>query len=506
MLHSSPNLRSSKIARGLAASAFLALVLPLSAATYVGSETCRNCHFSIYKQVTNSIHTKMIRKVNPEGTIPSSQLSMKPSVSNIHGNLSASNAPSLSEVTYVMGGWYKEESYIKEGVDTNTGLATFRVTKYEWDPIKQIYHNNRDETRNWLTMCAGCHTTGYNPATQSFSEVNISCEACHGPGSEHARTTSKSFIVKDTSNEGCGFCHIRAQSAAMGGFTNKQFNFPIGYQLGHPETLKFIPQTLTDTNSSFFPDGTSKRHRQQYLDVNYPGFRTSKHHEKNVTCTSCHDPHTSGIVTVQAGIPAAANAPTNGVYGIPIYDNITKATNFVHWDGEGLKEGIDCASCHKSVDSKHVHYFTEKSRAASVSCVDCHMPDVINVNGKSLRGALHTHTFRSMRPETSMKYGADAQANSCTYRCHQDRGTNKTERAQWAAGYLQSHLELLALTDAKASLHLTGLRGFTYTIEGSADLVNWTPLGAIKADDNGQLHFQDESAPGTYRFYRAVEK
>ena len=50
----------------------------------------------------------------------------------------------------------------------------------------------------------------------------------------------------------------------MGSFTNKQFNFPIGYELGKPETLKFIPQPLSDTNSSFFPDGTSKRHRQQY--------------------------------------------------------------------------------------------------------------------------------------------------------------------------------------------------------------------------------------------------
>jgi len=276
---------------------------------------------------------------------------------------------------------------------------------------------------------------------------SATCKTCH----------------KDKSNEGCGHCHIRAESAATGSFTNKQFNFPIGYEAGKPETLKFIPQTLSDTASSFFPDGTSKRHRQQYLDVNYPGFRVTKHYEKNVTCTSCHDPHTSGLITVSAGIPANANAPTNGVYGVVLYDNYAGATNFAKWDGEGLKAGFSCTSCHAGTDPKHVHYFTPKAQAAAVDCIDCHMPDVINVNSASLRGALHTHTFSSMRPEISQKYGADSQANSCTYRCHQDKGSTKSERAQWAASYLTSHLQLVSITGTGASLRLTGIRNFSYT-------------------------------------------
>ncbi|MYA12231.1 MAG: hypothetical protein F4087_08555, partial [Gemmatimonadetes bacterium] len=44
----------------------------------------------------------------------------------------------------------------------------------------------------WNSMCAECHSTGlmknYSPATDSFStewaELDVSCEACHGPGSE----------------------------------------------------------------------------------------------------------------------------------------------------------------------------------------------------------------------------------------------------------------------------------------------------------------------------------
>ncbi len=489
----------------LALAVFLAFATSASPATYLGSAACAGCHAQKYQQLTNSIHSKMIRKITPDGTIPSSQHSMAASISHVHGNLSAPKAPPLDEITYVMGGWYKEESYIKEGIDPVTGKATFNVTKYEWDPIKGTYRDDKDGARNWLTQCAGCHSTGYDPATQTFSEVNIGCESCHGPGSTHVSSLKKEDIIKDTSTEGCGFCHIRAQNVATGSFTNKQFNFPIGYQLGHPETLQFIPQTLTDTASSFFPDGTSKRHRQQYLDMNYPGAHVSKHYQSNVSCTKCHDPHTSGLVTVYTGIPASANAPTNGIYGVAIYDQPAGATNFVAWDGEGLKQGFSCATCHAEADANHVHYFTDKAQSAKLNCTDCHMPDVINVNGTTLRGALHAHRFESMRPETSIKFGPNDQANSCTYRCHQDRGADKTARASWAASYLQSHLELVA-AGGTPSVRLSGLRNFLYAIEGSSDLVNWTGIATNRADAASGVLTVPASTQGPVQFYRAVEK
>ncbi len=47
--------------------------------------------------------------------------------------------------------------------------------------------------QNWNYMCAECHSTNlrknYDPQSQRFhttwSEINVSCEACHGPGAEH---------------------------------------------------------------------------------------------------------------------------------------------------------------------------------------------------------------------------------------------------------------------------------------------------------------------------------
>jgi len=47
--------------------------------------------------------------------------------------------------------------------------------------------------QNWNGMCAECHSTnlikGFDPKTDSYettwSELDVSCEACHGPGSRH---------------------------------------------------------------------------------------------------------------------------------------------------------------------------------------------------------------------------------------------------------------------------------------------------------------------------------
>lgn len=161
----------------LALGAILVLTRPLSAATYVGSAACAECHADKVQMLDQSIHTKMIR---PNAHLPGV----------IHGDLRKPNAPRLpvandptNDVHWVMGGWYKEESYIRTNW-TGSNIA-YRVTQFEWAPITGTYANNKDATRDWLVRCAGCHTTGYNPTNRTFNELNIHCEACHGPASDH---------------------------------------------------------------------------------------------------------------------------------------------------------------------------------------------------------------------------------------------------------------------------------------------------------------------------------
>jgi hypothetical protein len=98
-------------------------------------------------------------------------------------------------------------------------------------------------------MCAGCHLTGWeryqDKATGQFlvravndpagdlnidddpqlDEINVGCESCHGPGSEHVANGGRSrFIVNprllsaERSSVVCGRCHDRRQG--YGGPTN----------------------------------------------------------------------------------------------------------------------------------------------------------------------------------------------------------------------------------------------------------------------------------------------
>src|SRR4029078_5408189 len=67
--------------------------------------------------------------------------------------------------------------------------------------------------QNWNYMCAACHSTNlrenYDLATDSYStswsEINVSCESCHGPGSHHvawAQSPRKKSDTKPESRKG----------------------------------------------------------------------------------------------------------------------------------------------------------------------------------------------------------------------------------------------------------------------------------------------------------------
>jgi len=58
--------------------------------------------------------------------------------------------------------------------------------------------------------CFICHTTGYDPATHTWQDYGITCEACHNPITENHPLEPMSG---DRSSELCGNCHIETLSA-----------------------------------------------------------------------------------------------------------------------------------------------------------------------------------------------------------------------------------------------------------------------------------------------------
>ena len=158
--------------------------------------------------------------------------------------------------------------------------------------------------QNWNGMCAECHSTnlvkGYDASTRSFattwSEIDVSCEACHGPGSAHvawaelppmARPDSvdlglpvpTSGISSQEQVELCAPCHSRRTE--LGDFKHSEL-----------ELLDSLVPSLLD-EGLYHADG-------QILDevYVYGSFVQSKMYRNDVRCADCHDVHSLKLLSL----------------------------------------------------------------------------------------------------------------------------------------------------------------------------------------------------------------
>ncbi len=266
--------------------------------------------------------------------------------------------------------------------------------------------------QNWNYMCAECHSTNlrknYDLASKTYnttwSEIDVSCEACHGPASLHVKWAKRVeegsspdiyddmglvLRLKDSDNatwvfdqdsvtarrsvpresdelvQMCARCHSRRS------VTTEDY-----YHGG--SLLETHWPSLLDQNLSF-ADGQI----QDEVDV-YASFLQSKMYQSGVVCKDCHEPH-SGRVFV---------------------------------DGNAL-----CYRCHLvSEFGTRKHHFHDPAKEGA-SCVECHMHERTYMVNDPRRD----HSIRIPRPDLSDKLGTP---NSCI-QCHKEK-TN-----QWAADYLE---------------------------------------------------------------------
>ena len=277
-------------------------------------------------------------------------------------------------------------------------------------PDERITHDDElhwtKPSQNWNSMCAECHSTylqkNYDPANRTFatswSEIDVSCEACHGPGSAHVAwaerkpgweklETGKGLVIalderkdvnwkidpktgnasrsraRDSSREieMCARCHARRS--------------PISRSYVHGERLMdhYLPRLLDA--GMYHADGQIDD--EVYV---YGSFLQSRMYQAGVTCSDCHEPH-----SLQLRVP-----------------------------GDGV-----CLQCHaagKYASAKH-HFHRQESTGAR--CAECHMPPKTYM----VVDPRHDHSMRIPRPELSVKLGTP---NACT-RCHVEQS------AEWAA-------------------------------------------------------------------------
>ena len=118
-----------------------------------------------------------------------------------------------------------------------TEVARVQVLRITWDTLKEKWFYLRPPdvaeklepddplhwtgvAQRWQTMCADCHSTNlkrnFDPAEQAyhttFSEIDVSCEACHGPGSLHLELANSKSLFWDR-RHGYGLAKLKGENA-----------------------------------------------------------------------------------------------------------------------------------------------------------------------------------------------------------------------------------------------------------------------------------------------------
>jgi predicted CXXCH cytochrome family protein len=260
--------------------------------------------------------------------------------------------------------------------------------------------------QNWNLQCAECHSTnlrkGYDAASNSYkttySEPDVACEACHGPGSAHVDWASRAKTPYRTGDDkglavalhsrwssawrfpqpgakiaqrdqpadpalmnSCAACHARRS-------TLNAAREP-GAPLSDSHRLALLTPPL------YYADG--QQHDEVYV---WGSFLQSRMYQKGVTCMDCHEAHTSRL-RVQ---------------------------------GNAL-----CLRCHNGAAYNTPQHHFHKQDSTGAQCVECHMPaqDYMVVDAR------RDHGIRRPRPDLSQTLGSP---NACT-QCHADK------KPAWAA-------------------------------------------------------------------------
>lgn len=253
--------------------------------------------------------------------------------------------------------------------------------------------------QNWNSRCAACHSTGlekaYNPADGTYDtvwrEINVACEACHGPGAPHVAWAA------DPQGPDPGFAEAlpaagnwQADSSRPVLLDGAVPKVTVGACAGcHSRRAELGPARpgadFADRHQlALIEDGLYHADGQIRDEVYVHGsFLQSRMHAAGVTCVDCHEPH--------SGRPRS--------------------------EGNAL-----CGRCHLPEVFNRPDHHRHRAGGPGSGCVDCHMPETVYMGVDARRD----HAFRVPEPALTLSLGVP---NACN-RCHTDRD------AEWARARL----------------------------------------------------------------------
>ena len=377
---------------------------PTSAQKFAGSESCKSCHEKEYADWKDSHHDQAMKIADSSSVLADFNNTV------FYGKNSKSHFFKKNGDFYVntkgSDGAYRDykiiytfgvtplQQYIVKFPDGHFQclLTAWDTKQKKWFHLQPDLDIKHDEwmnwtggSMNWNTMCADCHSTDLkknfhsdtNSYQTTYSEINVGCESCHGPGSLHnayyenppKNTAPPKFYMtnKMASKEvvdKCARCHSRRKQ------TTEVFDYTGSYLDHYSPSLLIYP--------TYELDGQIKDE-----DYVYGSFTQSKMYHYAVSCKDCHDVHSL---------------------------KLKKTGNTL------------CLQCHEPHYNESSHHFHEVNTEAS-QCINCHMTGKYYMGNDFRRD----HSFRVPRPDQTVKYGTPNACNGC----HTD------ESPEWASNFIK---------------------------------------------------------------------
>lgn len=394
---------------------------------FVGGQACKECHLNEYNDWRGSHHDHAMDYANDStvlGNFSDQTLQAQGHTYKMFRKDGKFFVTSDGEdgtmqdfeVKYVFG-YTPLQQYL---VEFDRGrLQTLPVT---WNTVDKNWYHLADSTykdeivdhtnwlhwtnqaQNWNGMCAECHSTnlvkGYNVETDSYqttwSEIDVSCEACHGPGSNHVEWAElPKYSQGDFQNFG-----LQVQTSNI---NNKQYVDLCARCHSRKTSLgdiEYATQNIYDHMSPVLPGEPSWYIDGQIKDEDYvyASFLQSKMYQRGIKCNDCHNVHSGKRLF-------DGNRLCLQCHQKDVYDTFSHH----HHKSKGMPG--------KAVVAESGVVFDVGS---GTECINCHM------HGRYYMGVDYRrdHSFRIPRPDLSIKNGTP---NACN-QCHVDKSNQWSDK------------------------------------------------------------------------------